>query len=260
MTSTPQFAAPEGLLAACVTGGLAASVDPDIVVYGCDETSSTDLGSGGLFRTIVRLSAETRADAEFAPPVRRFLEIDEAGSRSVEAVAASVGYSLAVRVVKLATDYEMRRLAAPEEVSWGELKLRLLGAVALTSSASKSLGIVGSETAAPSVNQHILSALDARMRSRRNIEDVAALRRALADVRHFLADSPPLPLPRCSVGSDGEIVLEWRDGERHALVSFEGDQSFGYTFRLGQGFVPGEAEGRIPGGAPADLVAYLKEF
>jgi hypothetical protein len=62
-----------------------------------------------------------------------------------------------------------------------------------------------------------------------------------------------------NVWTDGadEVVLEWIDPSRHAVVSFEGDSTFGYAIRVGNKFRPGSHPGRLDLPAPEDLVKYV---
>ena len=56
---------------------------------------------------------------------------------------------------------------------------------------------------------------------------------------------------------DAEVVFEWISGDRHAIVSCEGDGVIGYTYRVAGHFVPGQQTAARSDGFPADLAAYL---
>jgi hypothetical protein len=80
------------------------------------------------------------------------------------------------------------------------------------------------------------------------------------DARNF-AKSMPFDLPRPNIWTDKEteVAFEWKDNSRHAMVSFEGNQSFGYALRRGNRFVPGAFPGDLSAGIPRDLVNYLRD-
>lgn len=56
---------------------------------------------------------------------------------------------------------------------------------------------------------------------------------------------------------EGEIVFEWIDGDRHAVVSFEGDSRIGYTLLKDGEFVSGADDEARPDAVPTDLLDYL---
>lgn len=56
---------------------------------------------------------------------------------------------------------------------------------------------------------------------------------------------------------DGEVVFEWIDETRHAVVSIEGDGFIAYTLLQGEEFVSGELAESPAHTLPADLKAYL---
>lgn len=56
---------------------------------------------------------------------------------------------------------------------------------------------------------------------------------------------------------DGEIAFEWLKGDRHAIVSFDGDGTYGYAMKVGDRFVPGEVPSPDAYILPDDLKAYV---
>jgi len=63
---------------------------------------------------------------------------------------------------------------------------------------------------------------------------------------------------RPSVWSDdGEIVFEWIDGDRHAIVSIEGDGRLGYTMLIDGEFKAGKDTEVLASQLPSDLLEYL---
>lgn len=68
-----------------------------------------------------------------------------------------------------------------------------------------------------------------------------------------------LPIPSVGAADDGEVVMEWRLGDRRAIAGFEGDKTYGYTLLIGGRFVPGlECATLDSESLPADLEKYLK--
>ncbi len=58
-------------------------------------------------------------------------------------------------------------------------------------------------------------------------------------------------------GDEGEIVFEWISDTKHAVVSFEGDGSIGYTVMRDGAFVAGEVVDAPSSILPPDLREYL---
>ena len=67
--------------------------------------------------------------------------------------------------------------------------------------------------------------------------------------------------PIVSATEDGEIILEWLKGDKEAVVSFDGDECFGYAVLEGDNYRPGSEDGRLGDGfeMPRDLAAYLSD-
>lgn len=87
-----------------------------------------------------------------------------------------------------------------------------------------------------------------------------SLEAAIVDVRQF-ARTLPLDVPTPKVTTDGEqeVVITWRTATSRAVLSFEGDGSYGYALLKGDRFVPGEEDAKASGPFPKDLYAYLHE-
>jgi hypothetical protein len=84
------------------------------------------------------------------------------------------------------------------------------------------------------------------------------MRPQIADAKAFASSLfARIRLP--SVWTDGEVevVFEWIEGEKHAVVSFEGGGTFGYTLREGDRFNPGRYPGHLGLPAPLDLIQYV---
>jgi hypothetical protein len=78
------------------------------------------------------------------------------------------------------------------------------------------------------------------------------------DARIFAKSLPgDLVRPEIWTDAESEIAFEWKHGSHHAMVSFEGNGSFGYAIRRGNRFVPGAFPGDLKAGIPRDLVNYL---
>ena len=89
--------------------------------------------------------------------------------------------------------------------------------------------------------------------------DYPRMKANVDDARVF-AKSLPFDVRRPDVWTDDdtEVAFEWKRATIHALVSFEGDRSFGYAMRRGKRFVPGSFPGDLTAGVPRDLLNYLK--
>jgi hypothetical protein len=87
----------------------------------------------------------------------------------------------------------------------------------------------------------------------------ATLKRALSDALTFAALLPAdAPVANISTAEDGEIIIEWRIKDRHAVVSFDGDGMFGYAMLIGDSYKPGSKEAKLGDGTiPSDLADYL---
>ncbi|WNV09597.1 hypothetical protein [Tardiphaga sp. 709] len=85
-----------------------------------------------------------------------------------------------------------------------------------------------------------------------------SLQNAAAEAAQFLLHLKA-SVPRPLIWSDdaSEIVFEWMLGDRHAVVSFEGDGEFGYAMKIGGRFVPGRHRGNPNGPTPVDLANYI---
>ncbi len=57
--------------------------------------------------------------------------------------------------------------------------------------------------------------------------------------------------------ADGEVAFEWITSDKHAIVSFDGDGTFGYAMRVSDSFEPGAIESGSPDLFPDDLRRYL---
>jgi hypothetical protein len=80
----------------------------------------------------------------------------------------------------------------------------------------------------------------------------------IADARKFASALPSgLTVPRAWTDGESEVVLEWINGEKHAIVSFEGDGEFGYAMRQGDRFAPGSSPNNVEVAALDDLIDYL---
>ncbi|MGN7713936.1 hypothetical protein [Agrobacterium radiobacter] len=87
-----------------------------------------------------------------------------------------------------------------------------------------------------------------------NVADIAMFDDALkfAGVISDIAWKP-------AVWSDeGEVVFEWINAGRHAIVSLEGDGTLGYTVLKDGKFVSGQVVGAPVTGVPHDLMDYLQ--
>jgi hypothetical protein len=96
----------------------------------------------------------------------------------------------------------------------------------------------------------------------KRVTDISAtsdrLSGAASEALRFLAKlSADSPRPSIWTDSETEIVFEWIDGPRHAVVSFEGDGEFGYAIKADGLFVPGAFRGDPKGSLPADLSEYI---
>ena len=81
---------------------------------------------------------------------------------------------------------------------------------------------------------------------------------AADEARSFLTKlTSSTPRPTIWSDDESEIVFEWLNSDRHAIVSFEGDGSFGYALKMGDRFVPGSFVGSLASGLPSDLLDYL---
>ncbi len=81
---------------------------------------------------------------------------------------------------------------------------------------------------------------------------------AASEALHFLAKlSAESARPTIWTDSETEIVFEWINGPKHAVVSFEGDGEFGYALKADGRFVPGAFRGDPRGSLPADLSEYI---
>jgi hypothetical protein len=77
------------------------------------------------------------------------------------------------------------------------------------------------------------------------------------DALEFAGGLPPgVALPRVWF-DDCEVVFEWIEHGRHAIVSCEGDGVLGYTYRVDGLFKPGAIAHARPHSFPADLTNYL---
>lgn len=81
--------------------------------------------------------------------------------------------------------------------------------------------------------------------------------RLYSDAQIFGELVKELPWRPTTWEADGEIVFEWIDGDRHAIVSVEGDGQIGYTMLVDDTFIPGEAEWPSVSVLPEDLKAYI---
>ncbi len=79
----------------------------------------------------------------------------------------------------------------------------------------------------------------------------------LADAAKFYEHVKALSWQPIIWGDDGEIAFEWIDGERHAIVSFDGGGRYGYALRRGESFKAGTVPDPTPETLPADLRDYL---
>ncbi len=82
-----------------------------------------------------------------------------------------------------------------------------------------------------------------------------------ADARKIASALPSgLMVPRAWTDGESEVVLEWIKGEKHAIVSFEGDGEFGYAMRQGDRFAPGSSPNNVEEAALDDLIDYLADL
>ncbi len=77
------------------------------------------------------------------------------------------------------------------------------------------------------------------------------------DALKFVGAMPVSVLQPRVWADDTEVVFEWISGDRHAIVSCEGDGMIGYTYRVAGQFVPGLVTAARSDGFPTDLAAYL---
>ncbi len=77
------------------------------------------------------------------------------------------------------------------------------------------------------------------------------------DAAAFMVAIRDLPWQPAVWADDGEVVFEWIDDTRHAVVSIEGDGFIAYTLLRGDEFVSGELAEAPANSLPADLKAYL---
>jgi hypothetical protein len=93
-------------------------------------------------------------------------------------------------------------------------------------------------------------------------DSLLALEKAKADTVIFASKlSPEIQAPTVFTAEDGEVILEWKRGDLHAVVDFQGDGFFGYALLSDGRFIPGEHEGDLSKDTlPADLTTYLKSF
>lgn len=77
------------------------------------------------------------------------------------------------------------------------------------------------------------------------------------DAAEFAAAIKFMPWQPSVWSDDGEIVFEWIEGHRHAVVSIEGDGRLGYTMRIGDQFVSGAVVDASVNKIPEDLLEYL---
>ncbi|MCJ2098920.1 hypothetical protein [Methylobacterium sp. E-046] len=77
------------------------------------------------------------------------------------------------------------------------------------------------------------------------------------DALEFAGSVPPgVALPRVWF-DECEVVFEWIEHARHAIVSCEGDGLVGYAYRVDGMFKPGAVVDARPRSFPADLSDYL---
>jgi hypothetical protein len=119
---------------------------------------------------------------------------------------------------------------------------------------SKLTGLLGGSNWLNSTAVYVLVKLEALAKSH---PDIIA---NISDARTFAKSLPPdLLRPEVWTDDETEVAFEWKDSTRHAMVSFEGNNSFGYAMRRGNRFTPGSFPGDLKAGIPRDLVNYLKD-
>jgi len=95
-----------------------------------------------------------------------------------------------------------------------------------------------------------------------NAEDISTFDKAVTDALAFASKFPSqLRLPRLSVSTDGEIVMEWLSKTRRAIVGFEGDGFYGYAMFEDGSYIPGSECGN-PNSEhlPADLLSCIEKI
>lgn len=79
------------------------------------------------------------------------------------------------------------------------------------------------------------------------------------DATLFISNiSLALPEPILGISGDGEIVIEWRNKDLDAVISFEGDEHYGYALLQDGRFAAGKHTGNPLNDIPSDLKAYLE--
>lgn len=80
---------------------------------------------------------------------------------------------------------------------------------------------------------------------------------ALRDAQTFYELTRDLTWTPQIWNDDGEIVFEWIESDRHAVVSIEGDGTLGYAVLRDGQFLPGQQKNAPVGTMPIDLKEYL---
>ena len=88
--------------------------------------------------------------------------------------------------------------------------------------------------------------------------DKADLARAVNDGIRFLVHWPrTLPLPATAASECGELAFHWSQGNRSAIVRFEGDGAYGYALLVNERYESGQFDIDCPSKIPSDLTGYL---
>jgi len=93
------------------------------------------------------------------------------------------------------------------------------------------------------------------------IERLEALPGAAADAAWLVFKLPEgLPSPSIVMADDGEIVIEWAEGDKKAVIGLDGDGGFGYALYREGKFRAGDHDGVIGTALPIDLMTYLNDL
>lgn len=79
----------------------------------------------------------------------------------------------------------------------------------------------------------------------------------LADAANFYDAIQSLAWKPSIWCDEGEVAFEWKTADKHAIVSFDGESTYGYAMLMDGKFRPGAIDMPAPNTVPSDLLAYL---
>jgi hypothetical protein len=86
------------------------------------------------------------------------------------------------------------------------------------------------------------------------------IKNAMVFTQHY---ETTLPKPTVSITDDQtEVILEWRQGQHHAILSIDDSEYYGYTTYdyLKETYIPGQHRSKINEAIPNDLRQYLTQM